>query len=221
MRAEQRDIVLKRTRDMVRSRLEAESTGHDWPHIERVSELALRIAAEEGADPFICELAALLHDLADDKLVDHEEDALAELRHWLERQEVPTDEIDHVMEIISTMSYRGGTNPPPRTLEGRTVQDADRLDALGAIGIARTFYYAGAKGHELHQPGRVPRASMTKETYRNEPGTAVNHFYEKLLRLKDLMNTSCARRLAEERHRFMEDYLKQFLNEWNVKNRGE
>ncbi|MEC0212425.1 HD domain-containing protein [Paenibacillus ehimensis] len=212
----QREKLLEQAAVYARTELERDSSGHDWWHIVRVTRTAKRLAAVERADTFICELAALLHDVADEKLNPSKEAGLQKVENWL--AEAGTDEADraHVMDIISTMSFGGGHGQPMRTAEGRIVQDADRLDAIGAIGIARVFAYGGWKGRPMHDPELPVREHMTPEEYRSHPGTAINHFYEKLLKLKDLMNTNAARALAEERHRFMERYLEQFYSEWDA-----
>ncbi|MGG1600931.1 DUF3658 domain-containing protein [Paenibacillus naphthalenovorans] len=209
-----RHRIIEEARSYVKKELERDSSGHDWWHIVRVAGTAKRLAALEQADVFICELSALLHDIADEKLNPDKEAGLSKVEQWLEEAGVDVRHRQHVMEIISTMSFRGGRGQPMSTLEGRIVQDADRLDAIGAIGIARTFAYAGWKGHALHHPELPPREHMTKEQYRNEPGTAINHFHEKLLKLKSLMNTEAARALAEERHSFMNLFLERFDQEW-------
>lgn len=209
-----REAIIRLAEQYVKEKLAQDFSGHDWWHIERVRASALTIARQERANVFVCELAALLHDVADEKLIGDEEQGLRELREWMERQAVPSADIDHIVEIVSTMSFKGGSRPPLRTLEGRVVQDADRLDAIGAIGISRVFAYSGAKGRPVHDPNVKPRESLTKEQYRSGEDTAINHFHEKLLKLKDLMNTDYGRQLAEERHRFMELYLKRFHMEW-------
>jgi uncharacterized protein len=208
--------ILEKAREYVKEQLKFETSGHDWWHIFRVTEMAVRIAEHEGANPFVCEMAALFHDLADEKLVESPEKAMQAIADWCQQHTVDAASIDHILEIISTMSFRGGTGAPMRTLEGKAVQDADRLDALGAIGIARTFVYAGHKGHVMYDPDLIPRGEMTVEQYRTGPNTAINHFYEKLLKLKDRMNTDFAREIAESRHAFMEAYLRQFYAEWNA-----
>ncbi|GGN91061.1 HD domain-containing protein [Saccharibacillus kuerlensis] len=207
--------ILHAAAALAKSTLEHEGSGHDWWHIYRVTELAKHIAAEEGADLFICELAALLHDLADEKLVDDHEEGMKQTENWMLEHGVTREETAHVMEIISTMSFRGGTGLPMSTLEGRIVQDADRIDALGAIGIARTFVYSGKKGRPMYDPSIPVRHHMTPEEYRNGKDTGINHFHEKLLKLKDLMNTQAGRRIAEDRHVFMEQFLQRFEREWN------
>jgi len=210
-------MIIEQAARFVRQELAEESSGHDWRHIERVWKLARRIGAEEGADLFICELAALLHDIADEKLNESEAAGLAKVRGWLEEHDVDAEAASCVMEIISTMSFKGGKGGGMRTIEGRVVQDADRLDALGAIGIARTFAYSGAKGQLTYDPDLPWRDDMTPEEYRKGRSTAVNHFHEKLFKLKDLMNTKTARELAQERHAYMEEFLERFLAEWNGK----
>lgn len=206
--------VLKEAELLVQRELGKDSSGHDSWHIYRVVRTAKVIAEQEGADSFVCQLAAWLHDLADDKLVENEQTAINGLKEWMEEQGVGEETAGHVLDIIANLSFKGGKRPPMRTLEGKVVQDADRLDALGAIGIARTFAYSGAKGRSMHEPGRKPRIGMSEEEYRNGNDTAILHFYEKLLLLKERMNTSYARDLAEKRHRFMERFLEQFYAEW-------
>lgn len=191
------------------------SSGHDWWHIYRVTQLAKRIAVEENADSFVCELAALLHDIADEKLNDSKEAGLAKVTHWLKVNDVNQSVSTHVIEIISTLSFSGGKNRPMTSLEGKVVQDADRLDALGAIGMARTFAYSGWKGQLIFDPEIQPREQFTATQYRNEKSTAINHFHEKLFKLKELMNTKVAKEIARERHQFMARFLEQFHGEWN------
>ncbi|OWR27174.1 phosphohydrolase [Saccharibacillus sp. O23] len=206
--------ILREAAALAKGELEHEGSGHDWWHIYRVTELAKRIAAEEGADPFICELAALLHDLADEKLVDDPEAGMKRTENWMLEHEATADEAAHVMEIIATMSFKGGGGAAMKTPEGRVVQDADRLDALGAIGIARTFVYSGKKGRPMYDPNIPVRQEMTPEEYRSGKDTAINHFHEKLLKLRDLMNTEAGRRIADDRHAFIEEFLLRFDREW-------
>ncbi|MGB8000381.1 MAG: HD domain-containing protein [Anaerobacillus sp.] len=205
--------MLKQISDYVKQKLEDEGSGHDWYHIERVVQHAKKIATEEEANLFICEAAALVHDLADDKIAASEAEGVREVEGLL--TEVSEFDRKHIIEIISTISFKGGNRPPVRTLEAQVVQDADRLDAIGAIGIARTFVYAGSKGDLIYDPAIKPRAKLTTDSYRNEQSTAINHFYEKLLNLRDLMNTNTGKILANQRHEFMESFLTQFNNEWN------
>lgn len=212
--ARQADI-LQAAAALAKSELEHEGSGHDWWHIHRVTELAKRIAAAEKADLFICELAALLHDLADEKLVDDPEAGMKRTENWMLENDATEEEAAHVMEIISTLSFKGGAGKPMTTLEGKVVQDADRLDAIGAIGIARTFVYSGKKGRPMYDPNIPVRQEMTPEEYRNGKDTAINHFHEKLLKLKDLLNTDSGLAIAERRHAFMEEFLERFDREWN------
>ncbi|MFN0224610.1 MULTISPECIES: HD domain-containing protein [Paenibacillus] len=214
MEENKKERIICQAEKLVREQLGGDSSGHDWWHVFRVARTAKRIAAVEGADAYLCELAALLHDLADEKLVEDKEAGQRRIEVWLEETGVEAEHTAHVMEIIRTVSYSGGHGAPMRTLEGRIVQDADRLDALGAIGIGRTFAYGGWKGRLMHDPEQAPRDAMSLEEYRGSGGTAIHHFYEKLLKLKDLMNTDTGKALAVERHRYMEGFLKQFYKEW-------
>ena len=210
-----KDEVIEQAREFVSKELGSETSGHDWWHIKRVSQMARRIAMEEGADPGICELAALLHDIPDDKRGISEEEGLSVLMDWMDSHGIAADSKEHILQIISTMSFRGGNNPPMNTIEGKVVQDADRLDAIGAIGIARAFLYSGHTGQAIYDPEIPVRMTMTKEEYRNGKSTAINHFHEKLLKLFKSMNTSYARQVAIKRQKFMEDFLGQFYLEWN------
>lgn len=213
------ESILHRTREFVRERLSGEGTGHDWFHIERVCRSALAIAREEKADPVVVELAALLHDVGDWKFHGGDKHAAARIaRDWLESLGAPKEIVDHVALIADTISFVGaGVATPMSTLEGRAVQDADRLDALGAIGIARAFAYGGSKGRPLYDPGVPPTPHDSFDAYKKNAGPTINHFYEKLLLLKDRMQTDAGRRLAEERHAFLEEFLDQFFAEWNGK----
>ena len=197
-----------------REQLGGDSSGHDWWHAERVRRMAREIARAEGADGFVCELAALLHDVADDKVAGDEETGLRRVGEWLEAERIDGPTRDHVMEIIATMSFAGGNRPPMRTLEGRVVQDADRLDSIGAVGIARTFAFGGSRGRAIYEPGERARTYASKAQYRSSGASSILHFHEKLLLLKDRMNTASGRRLAEDRHRYMEAFLDEFMREW-------
>ncbi len=210
-------MIINDTMRMVREKLLNEGSGHDWYHIERVWKMAVTLAEEEQANRFVVELAALLHDLIDDKLVSNKEDAIQEVMYWLDGVGVSSKDSEKVLEIIDSISFKGGNTRKLETKEAQVVQDADRLDAIGAIGIARCFAYAGSVGHPLFDPELSVREDMTEKEYRKGKTSAVHHFYEKLLKLKDLMNTDAARRIAEERHAFMEEYLTQFFNEWEGK----
>jgi uncharacterized protein len=191
--------------------------GHDWWHTWRVRQMAVRIAREEGADLYIVELAALLHDLADHKFHGGDDQAGPQAaRRWLSGQGADDATIQHVCRIIVEVSFRGADAPAPTpsSLEAMVVQDADRLDAIGAIGIARAFAYGGYRERPLHDPGVAPRKHASFEEYKKSSSATINHFYEKLLLLRDRMNTTTARRIAERRHDYMEDFLERFYREW-------
>ena len=208
--------ILLEVATYVEQKLSGEGSGHDWWHIVRVRNMAKNLALAEGGDSFICQLAALVHDLVDDKLVADEGLALTEVRDLLTRLGVRSDQTDQVLAIIQAISYKGGSqNHLDLTLEGQIVQDADRLDAMGAIGVARTMAYSGYHGRVIHDPEVAARQNMTLEQYRSHQGTAITHFYEKLLLLKDLMKTKTAKELAKGRHAFLEAYLDQFFAEWD------
>lgn len=210
--------VLEQTTEHVRQLLADDSSGHDWWHIERVRAMALAIGRGEGADLYVVELAALLHDIADWKFHGGD-DALGPRRaaEWLSGLGVEPAVIEHVAEIVRQVSFKGAqVATPMRTLEGQVVQDADRLDAIGAIGIARAFAYGGHAGRALYDPRVAAEGHASFEAYKKNSGPTINHFHEKLLLLKDRMNTPTARRLAEGRHQFMADYLQRFHAEWNA-----
>ena len=190
----------------------ADSSGHDWPHVRRVWRMASRLALREGANQYITELAALAHDLEDHKL-----DTTPRIRDWLERIGVETSAVDSVYEICSSVSFKGALVPDAMpSLEGRCVQDADRLDALGAIGIARTFAFGGSRGRALYDPSDGGTLHDDFEAYKNKSTGSLNHFFEKLLLLKDRMHTQSALRIAEERHAYLEGFVQRFLSEWNA-----
>lgn len=214
-----KELIIKKTIEYVKTKLGGEVTGHDFWHILRVYKTSLFIGEKENADLFVVGLTALLHDIADWKFNDGNSDIGPELsREWLEFLGVNDDIIVKVCNIIRTMSYKGGTtNADQQTMEGKVVQDADRLDAIGAIGIARAFAYGGFKERELYNPNIEPQKYNNFEQYKKSVSTTVNHFYEKLLLLKDLMNTQSGKSMAVQRHEFMEDYLKQFFSEWDCK----
>jgi uncharacterized protein len=213
--------VIARTVQHVKETLADDSSGHDWFHIERVWRMARRLAEEEGADLFVVELAALLHDIADWKFHGGDETAGPRVAgEWLEDLSVARETREHVCEIIAHISFKGaGVKDGMATLEGQVVQDADRLDALGAIGIARTFAYGAHKGQPLYDPNVQPVLHESFAAYKSNKGNTLNHFYEKLLLLKDRLNTRSARKLAEGRHAFMEEFVARFLAEWNGEER--
>jgi uncharacterized protein len=214
-----KNLIIEETKKYAKSKLEGEATGHDFWHILRVYKTAKHIAEKEGADLFIVEITALLHDIADWKFNEGNEDMGPKLaEEWLKSLEVSELEINKVTKIIKTMSFKGGTtNSSQETIEGKIVQDADRLDAIGAIGIARAFAYGGFKGREIYNPDIKPQNFKNFKEYKDNKGTTINHFYEKLLLLKDLMNTETGKAMAQERHEFMENYLKEFYKEWEGK----
>ena len=219
MNNEQRNWI-DLTVEYVKAEQEGESSGHDWWHTYRVWKNAQHLASQEvGCDIAIVELAALLHDIADHKF--HGGDLTVGpkvAREWLQSLEVPSSIIDRVTHIISRLSFKGAqVKDQMDSLEGKIVQDADRLDAIGAIGVARTFAYGGYAGQDMYDPTLSPTLHSSFEAYTNEKSTTVNHFYEKLLLLKDRMHTQSAKQVAEDRHRFMESFLDQFYQEWEGK----
>lgn len=209
--------LIENTIIFVKDTLKGAEGGHDWFHIERVLNNSRLIAKGEKADLEIVELGALLHDIADSKFYNGDESVGPRIASdFLQSQNVLKETIDHVVKIIQNISFKGGNIDQEFTsTELDIVQDADRLDALGAIGIARTFNYGGFKGRALYDPEIEPNLHMTKEEYKASNAPTINHFYEKLLLLKDRMNTKTGKRIAADRHLFMEKFLKQFYAEWN------
>ena len=209
------EILLTATENFVKSVLEGDSSGHDWWHIYRVRKLALTIGKSEGADLFIVELAALLHDIDDWKLVESEGEQ-DKAKKWLLKCGIIDQVANRICEIIEGVSFKGaGVNTSTNDLECKVLQDADRLDAIGAIGIARTFAYGGSRGRGIYDPGIPPELHIDFENYKKSTAPTINHFYEKLLLLKDQMQTTTGRTLAEQRHSFMVRFLDQFFTEWN------
>lgn len=211
------DFIVEQTVAFVKQELAKAEGGHDWWHIERVWKNAITIAKQEPVSLIVVELGALLHDIADSKFHEGDEHiGPKKANAFLKSLHVDTDIIEHVTQIIKHISFKGGKEE--RTFwsaELAVVQDADRLDAIGAIGIARAFSYGGFKGRELYNPDVKPNLQMTKEEYKKSATPTLNHFYEKLLLLKGLMNTQTGKALAEQRHAFLETYLHQFYLEWN------
>lgn len=211
--------IIKNTEEFVKNALKNAEGGHDWFHILRVWNNAKLIAKNENVDEFLVELGALLHDIADSKFHEGDETIGPKIaREFLESQQVENSIIIHIENIISNISFKGGNfeqqfNSP----ELEVIQDADRLDAIGAIGIARTFNYGGFKNRPLYDPEITPVLNQTREAYKNSEAPTINHFYEKLLLLKDRMNTVTGREIAADRHLYMEQFLTQFYNEWNGK----
>lgn len=214
-----KEEIIDQTVVFVQAKLTDAEGGHDWWHIYRVWQLAKTIAKGEQVDLFTVELGALLHDIADSKFHDGNEaigPALA--LEFLESMSVKPEVIEHVLNIIKHISFKGGNMDQPfESSELAVVQDADRLDAIGAIGIARAFNYGGFKNRALHDPRITPQLNMTKEVYKKNTGPTINHFYEKLLLLKDRMNTETGRVLALQRHSYLESFLEEFLAEWEGK----
>jgi uncharacterized protein len=207
--------IIQETTHFVRTTLSNAEGGHDWWHIHRVHANAKRIAQTEACDLLVVELAALLHDIADSKFHNGDEEiGPATAGAFLKSIDVDEQTIIHVQQIIRYISFKSGFDKPSfYSTELDIVQDADRLDAIGAIGIARTFSYGGFKGREIYNPEVAPNLNMTKEEYKTSAAPSINHFYEKLLLLKDKMNTASGKKLAEQRHSFMERYLEQFYLE--------
>lgn len=208
--------IIEHTIRFVKEQLKNAEGGHDWFHIERVYKNALLIAEGEDCDVTVVKLGALLHDIADSKFHNGNESVGPKTaRTFLEAQNVTEETILHVIAIIENISFKGGNFEQQfRSKELEIVQDADRLDALGAIGIARTFNYGGFKNRTLYNPEIAPNLSMTKEEYKKSDAPTINHFYEKLLLLKDKMNTDTGKKIAKKRHDFMVHFLAQFYAEW-------
>jgi uncharacterized protein len=212
--------IIEKTISFVKSALTHAEGGHDWFHTERVFKSAIFIAKDEpNANPLVVGLGALLHDIADSKFHDGDESVGPEMaRGFLQELDVEPKVTDHVVKIIENISFKGGNfDRQFNSLELDIVQDADRLDAIGAIGIARTFNYGGFKNRPLYDPEIPPKLNMSKEEYKKSQAPTINHFYEKLLLLKDRMNTKTGKRLAQQRHEFMKDFLEQFYEEWEGK----
>lgn len=212
--------IIDKTILFVKQQLQHAEGGHDWFHIERVYKNAVLIAQQEDCDVTVVKLAALLHDIADSKFHPDASGGDEEIgpkiaQTFLESEHVSKEIIEHVVQIIQNISFKGGNFEKTfSSKELEIVQDADRLDALGAIGIARTFNYGGFKNRAIYNPSISPKLNMTKEEYKKSDSPTLNHFYEKLLLLKDKMNTKTAKKLAQERHCFMETFLSQFYAEW-------
>jgi len=209
--------IIAATIDFVKKKLANAEGGHDWWHIYRVWKSAKEISKTEKVDSFIVELGALLHDIADSKFNNGDETIGPKMANeFLQSQNLNENVIMHVEAIIKNISFKGGKEIQQfKSLELDVIQDADRLDAIGAIGIARAFNYGGFKNREIYNPETQPNLNMTKEEYKSSRAPTINHFYEKLLLLKDRMNTLTGKKMAAERHKFMEEYLKQFYIEWD------
>ena len=209
--------IIQKTGHFVESEFRTEGSGHDWFHIDRVRKMALRIGETEVCDLFIIEMASLLHDLDDWKLTAPTTEESSKAKKWLDSVSLDSEVASHILEIIREVSFKGaGIETPVKTIEAAIVQDADRLDAIGAIGIARTFAYGGHKSRLIYDPSVVPVMHSNFQEYKSSNAPTINHFYEKLLLLKDRMNTKTAQIIAEQRHQFMSDYLSQFYEEWEA-----
>ncbi|WP_218056611.1 HD domain-containing protein [Gilliamella sp. wkB112] len=207
--------IIQNIQSLVKQKLADDYSGHDMAHIERVVKLTKQIlASEPKANNFIAIASAYLHDVIDEKVVNDVNLAVTQLHEFLKLQPIPTDDMQMIFDIIENMSYRKNLNDKKiLSLEGQIVQDADRLDALGAIGIGRTFYYGGNKHHIMYDPNIPPRTFLNETSYK-QPSTVINHFYEKLFLLKDLMNTPKGKQLAQARHDFLLQFVKLFEDEW-------
>ena len=209
-------LMIEETKTFVKNKLYGEGSGHDWFHIERVYNLAKYLAEKENADSFIVEMAALLHDIDDWKFSNTNDSNMTTTENFLNSIHIDHDSFKRIIEIIQTMSFKGGVvDSTQHTVEGKVVQDADRLDAIGAIGIARTFAYGGSKNRLMYDPTIQPMDFQSLDEVKNAENHTINHFYEKLLKLKYLMNTNTAKEIAEKRHKFMEEFLNEFYSEWN------
>lgn len=214
------DFVIQKTAKFVEEKFSGEATGHDWWHMYRVWQLSKQIlVSEPSADKLTVELAALLHDIADWKFHDGDMEAGPKAaREWLETLDVSEEVTANVEDIIRHVSFKGaGVKSNMKTIEGKIIHDADKLDAIGAIGIARTFSYGGANGRGMYDPNKSPAKHQNFEDYKNDKGPTINHFYEKLLLLKDRMYTKTGKKMAKHRHNYMEQYLKEFYAEWEGK----
>ena len=210
----QKELISK-TERYIKQVFEDEGSGHDWWHIYRVRNTALKIAEKEGGDLYLIEMAALLHDLDDWKLNNQHE---SKTKAWFKKLNLPEDHVKRILEIIGQVSFKGaGVETKAVSIEAQIVQDADRLDAIGAIGVARTFAYGGNKKRLIYHPEIQPEIHASFESYKKSTAPTINHFYEKLLLLKDRLNTITAKKMAKSRHMFMESFLKQFFNEWENK----
>ena len=211
--------MLEKAMKYVKLIMDGDSSGHDWFHVLRVRNLALTIGAEETKNHPVnmqmVKLIALLHDLDDRKLSPETYENQTRAREFLTGENLSPEQIELILESIRNLSFNGTGSTVPSSLEGRIVQDADRLDAMGAIGIGRAFAFGGSRGRSMYDPAQAPDLHMDKETYAKSNGPTINHFYEKLLRLKDLMNTETGKAMAAHRHGFMEQFLEEFYREWD------
>ncbi|MBZ9534210.1 HD domain-containing protein [Cytobacillus oceanisediminis] len=209
--------IITKVEKLVKLEMEKDTSGHDWYHVDRVRKMALLLSEKEGNGySRSIELAALLHDISDEKLNNSKEDGQQKLANILACISIDNHEKEQIITIISSVGFKGGNGIFPESLDAKIVQDADRLDAIGALGIARTFAYGGSVGSPIYDPSLSIRQKMTEEEYRKNNSSSIHHFYEKLLKIKNLLHTDSARKIAEARHLFMESFLQEFYKEWNV-----
>lgn len=208
--------IINNAIEYIRGIFSEDFTGHDFQHTMRVYKVATLLAEKEGADVFAVQLSALLHDVDDRKLSPSTAENLHNARAFMKEQGIDSETAERICRIIRQVSFKGTDSVVPDTLEGKCVQDADRLDALGAVGIARAFAYGGAHHRAMYDPEIPPRLNMGEKEYFSSESTTVNHFYEKLFLLKDMMNTKTAREIAQRREQFMKDFIEQFLKEWEM-----
>lgn len=211
-----KELIINKTKEFVKEKLYGEGSGHDWYHIERVYNLSKYLAKKENADFFIVEMTALLHDIDDWKFSSNNTTDTTTTENFLKSSGVTEEDLIKIIKIIKTMSFKGGVvDSSQDTIEGKVVQDADRLDAIGAIGIARTFAYGGSKNRVIYNPNIKPINFNSLDEVKSSDNHTINHFYEKLLKLKDRMNTKSAKEIAIARHKYMEEFLNEFYYEWN------
>lgn len=214
-----KEKILRETEDYIKEEMYNEKSGHDWFHVKRVVDAAVKIAEREGGDLFVIKMAALLHDIGDPKLHGGDKTAAGRIvGDWLRKMNLDKETFNHILHIAENISFSKsleGKNME-KTKEFMIVQDADRLDAIGAIAIARVFHYGSSKGRKIYDPSIIPKTNLTAESY-GESLDSFSHFYEKIILLKDLLNTKTAKMIGEKRHAFLESYLKQFLDEWNIR----
>ena len=208
-------VIISDAVEFVKNTFKDDFSGHDYFHTLRVYKMSTKIAQQENADLTVVQLAALLHDVDDVKLSPETHASKGRAIAFLKKHNISETMIKAICDIIDEVSFKGTDSVTPKTIEGMCVQDADRLDAIGAIGIARAFAYGGSHNRIIHDPGVKPAEHMNENEYRNHVSTTVNHFYEKLFRLKDLMNTAAAKKLAEQRERYMKNFISEFLDEWD------
>lgn len=209
------DKILLNAMSYIKDRFRDDHSGHDYYHSLRVFRLATAICKEEAANLKTVQLAALLHDVDDYKLPGGSTAGCPKAKAFLAENGISEEQTKFICDIIGSVSFKGTDTKIPKSIEGKIVQDADRLDAIGAIGIARAFAYGGNRNRDIYDPDRLPKSQMNFEEYAKSDGTTINHFYEKLLRLKNMMNTKTAKAIAEQRHCFMEGFLAEFFAEWN------